>query len=340
MESWQITAGFTALTGFSVAYLRRYLRPKRHRDVLGSAVIPLCPAWQPEEGYKAEMAFKPRSSDIIIATFPKTGNTLLSQLAHQLRSPGDDSFTDMYDVVPFLEFLWPLGIDNPDESDHSFNKLHPRVFKHHKFLSACFDDGKYVTIFRDPRSSLVSLFNMCLSNGHAQEGSTIEDFAETIGFFADNALWGANIWSYYAEQWRCRHCNNVLLLCFEDLVTNLESQASLLAAFMGVSICIPSNAFNQVKVMCSRQFMLENAHKYDESITYSRIRAVGRWDVPHTAASRVTSGKHHGKHVVSNELAKKLDAKWKSTIGKAFGFDDYPALRNALCNFQSSKYRS
>ena len=156
-----IAAG--AAVALLVLWRNRRQRPKRHEDVVDpdprrANKMP----HQPQQGYELELSFRPRDTDIILATFPKTGNTLLSQLTHQLRRPGDNSYEDIYDVVPFLEFLWPLGKDSCEDEHASFNQLRPRIFKHHRFLSACYRTGKYVCTFRDPALALRSLFNMCL----------------------------------------------------------------------------------------------------------------------------------------------------------------------------------
>ena len=160
----------TSLLSLITIYTRKsHRKRKTHVDVLGDPVLPLKMPHQPgtfvyapavlsacsytrltsnpctDEGYEFENNFKPRCDDIIIATFPKTGNTLLSQLSHQIRRPGDSSYEDIYEVCPFLEFLWPLGVDDAEnQKSLRFNTFKPRIFKHHKYLSACYQGGKYV----------------------------------------------------------------------------------------------------------------------------------------------------------------------------------------------------
>jgi hypothetical protein len=47
----------------------------------------------------AEWESGPRSSDVILAAFPKSGSTWTSYLLHQLRSKGDQEFRDIKDEV-------------------------------------------------------------------------------------------------------------------------------------------------------------------------------------------------------------------------------------------------
>ena len=53
-----------------------------------------------EESIRLGRAFKPRSSDVFIVTYPKCGTTWVTQIAHCLRTRGDVSFGEITEVVP------------------------------------------------------------------------------------------------------------------------------------------------------------------------------------------------------------------------------------------------
>ena len=74
----------------------------------------------------AALAFRPRPSDILIATFPKCGTTWLQQIVHGLRTRGSMDFDEITLVVPWLELARDLGID-PDGPQAA----EPRAFKSH-----------------------------------------------------------------------------------------------------------------------------------------------------------------------------------------------------------------
>ena len=57
------------------------------------------------------LSFKPRPSDVLIVTPPKCGTTWMQQIVHQLRTGGDMTFYDLYEVVPFIEFAHAVDID-------------------------------------------------------------------------------------------------------------------------------------------------------------------------------------------------------------------------------------
>lgn len=292
-------------------------------------------AHQPKDGHAFELSLRPRKDDVIVCTFPKTGNTILCQMAHQIRCPGDESFEDIYDVCPFTEFLWPLGVDDVEDSSLSFNAFSPRVFKHHKYLSACYDSGKYVCTFRDPKATICSLYQMCVGSGYTK-ATSVDEFVEEAGILDVKWGWGANIFRYYVDQWRCRHCTNVLLIAYEDLIVNKRSHIDMLARFMGLTIETDADRDTIVR-MSSRDYMIRNVRKYNESVTYARINALGRWRSPFRAASRVTSGKHHSRHHISKKLLNKLNRMWNETMTKQFGLQDYDALRRELARLHASR---
>eukprot|EP00939_MAST-03C_sp_MAST-3C-sp1_P003395 g3395.t1 len=276
-----------------------------------------------------------------------------------MRRPGDENFEDIYDVVPFLEFLWPLGVDDIDDRRFAFNGMTPRVFKHHRFLSACCNEwknGKFVCTFRNPKDAIISLFQMCRTSGYTSAASP-EDFVEESGLLNETWGWGANIFKYYVDQWRCRDCSNVVLLCFEDLCeeinsdtsanTTSPSQMTMLRDFAGIVEAGSSTTshdeaeyWRTIRYACSRENMLRVSQKFDESVTYARMRKLGRWTSPFRSAARVTDGSHHRRpSMLSQELSRKLDEMWKATMGKEFGIEDYDVFRGLLKDYCAGYFR-
>merc|ERR1719499_1849044 len=98
------------------------------------------------ESFQLEKTFKPRPTDVIISTPPKTGTTLMQNMCHQIRSGGDMSFTDIYYVVPWLCHFKDLNQDpNADPPQE------PRVFKSHQLPSSLYGlNCKYIFCIRDP----------------------------------------------------------------------------------------------------------------------------------------------------------------------------------------------
>src|SRR3954451_11580486 len=79
-----------------------------------------------EAGFASGLAFVPRSSDVIIASYAKCGTTWLQQMVHSLRTGGDLDFDAILRVVPALEPAadLDLDLDGPQRAE-------PRAFKSH-----------------------------------------------------------------------------------------------------------------------------------------------------------------------------------------------------------------
>ena len=70
------------------------------------------------------LMFEPRTTDVLIVGYPKSGTTWVQQIVHQLRTGGDEDFKDILHVVPGLSAARDIRIDV--EMDQ---KYFPRCFK-------------------------------------------------------------------------------------------------------------------------------------------------------------------------------------------------------------------
>ena len=60
---------------------------------------------------KHGLAFQPQPSDVFIAPFGQCGTTWLQQIVHGLKSGGDMSFSEITEVIPWLEMAQLIGLD-------------------------------------------------------------------------------------------------------------------------------------------------------------------------------------------------------------------------------------
>ena len=79
-----------------------------------------------EEGFKAGLALELRPTDVVIATYAKSGTTWMQQIVQSLRTRGDMDFDDISRVIPFIEVSYSLGIDLAADQ-----VAEPRAFKCH-----------------------------------------------------------------------------------------------------------------------------------------------------------------------------------------------------------------
>lgn len=101
-------------------------------------------------------SYIPRPDDVIVAGPVKCGTTWMQQILHQIRTGGDENFSDIYDVSPYIPLIGQKSTCDLNE-DHV---AEPRIFKSH----AHYDDipkiegvTRFVVIVRDPYDAQLSL---------------------------------------------------------------------------------------------------------------------------------------------------------------------------------------
>lgn len=110
--------------------------------------------------------YEPRSTDIIVTTFPKAGTTLTQQLAYQTvvatggapnEDPDGDNFSDICQVAPWLDYI--------PQIDYAFMEGNPRVFKTHAGVDKFdIDRQRHVVVLRDPLKFPASWLNFTMDN--------------------------------------------------------------------------------------------------------------------------------------------------------------------------------
>lgn len=82
---------------------------KRERSQIWSIIKPTAAKKMREmspRAWELSEQFKPRPSDIVILTAPKTGTTWFSQIFHQLRTGGDMNYSGITEIVPWIGFAY------------------------------------------------------------------------------------------------------------------------------------------------------------------------------------------------------------------------------------------
>ena len=120
-------------------------------------------------------------NDVIVATFPKTGTTLVCWICHLLRTgayddasasapppssgegrtfPSIKGFETLYEIVPWPMLSWDIGID-PNVHGSEFT---PRVFKSHLRMASIYSGCKYVVTVSDKGKTVLSFYNKTTKN--------------------------------------------------------------------------------------------------------------------------------------------------------------------------------
>jgi len=285
------------------------------------------------ESLRRSMEFKHKPSDIFVLTVPKTGTTWLMQMCHLIRG-GEMDFEDIYQVTPWPQVSWDLDISLSDQRG-----LTPRVFKTHQPLR-CYakTSGKYIVTVRQPESVCKSFWSFMRGKQIPFSLVSLDEFWNTPSSYRDRfGSSNISLWRAYAEFWKCRHLENVLVLVFEDLVKDPKKWIPVIADFMGIP-CSPK-LVDRVAEMSSKKFMAKHSEKFDESWSYKRLMEVGRVSAETAEqakqSSHVTDGKH-GEFSVKSK--REFDRVWKERMYVKTGMKTYSDMQVSLREALMEKY--
>ncbi|CAE7422796.1 SULT1C4, partial [Symbiodinium sp. CCMP2456] len=205
------------------------------------------------ESHARAAAFVPDPSDVFIATVPKSGTTLLQMLCHAIRTQGlHTDFEDIYQVAPWDQMAWDLG-----QSLEAEQVARPRLFKSHLRLASLNRGAKYICSIREPEAVVRSWWRFLRQKDvpAVRCYTSISEFVYDKDYFAEGMRFGASLWDYYVEYAKCLDLPQLLVVCFEDLDSNLEGELPRLVEFLGLPP-LDAEATQRVLHLCSRQSML------------------------------------------------------------------------------------
>ena len=218
-------------------------------DTMESTAPTAGPPWiQPQ----IQQGIKWRDGDVVISVPAKSGTTWTMNIAHQLLTGGTADFRDIYQEVPWIEFLSHPGQPHQDVLDRveAMPSSRRRVFKTHAappqlpFLKSGEDkDVKYIVVFRNPEEALVS-FRPFLEQ-HSDEWFDLwqmpraamcrPDFPSFYSEVIDSHGMQGMFFGFLASWWPLRDQRNVLFLHFSDMKREHEASVRKIAEFLGVS---------------------------------------------------------------------------------------------------------
>jgi len=184
--------------------------------------------------------FKPRNSDVLITTAPKAGTTWMQQILYQLKSGGDANFSNIFQVVPWLEF--PSKYVTSQQKLKEYEAMSgPRLLKTHcTYLqtpgtcppTAETNTARIVLTSRDPRDCCVSFYHHMMSmtvNAREYYGMQVPaSFDVYFEEWMEFASWYNNVESW----WPHINDKNVLWLRYEDMVDDLGNNIQRLLTFL------------------------------------------------------------------------------------------------------------
>ena len=202
------------------------------------------------------LAFRPRPSDLFIATYAKAGTTWMQQIVHGLRTGGDMAFGEITEVVPWVEMAFDLGLD--PEAEQVAN---PRAYKTHLSWPDVPKGGRYIAIVRHPYDIVLSLYRF-MDGWFFETGSIGLDEFIRRDVLAERR--GEDYWGHVLSWWQVRGREDVLLLTYESMKADLDGTVRRVADWIGLPPESPHIAV--ATAQASFDYMKAHAHQFDDNL--------------------------------------------------------------------------
>ncbi|CAE8632225.1 unnamed protein product [Polarella glacialis] len=269
--------------------------------------------------------FKALPTDVFLVDFMGGGSHLLSQMAHGLLSNGSLAFSDIAEVVPWIEAAHSVGqaVDGPQA-------FSPRLFSSHHLRPQLPEKARYVFLVREPMDVLASQWLQYSNGTWAQYGGvenahvTLELFAAAV--FAHKSSDG--FWKHLLSWYHCCwHDPDVLWLAYEDLVEQPAASIAKLAEFLRIDDLGPE-LFSLVEAQTTQQFMLEHASYFDDHFVLHKL-SPGFQELPWGSSQHVQPAAEMVK-VGHDDVPLLVNARWSGLVTPATGLHSYSDLRAAI----------
>ncbi|KAF7232004.1 hypothetical protein EG68_10929 [Paragonimus skrjabini miyazakii] len=245
--------------------------------------------------------------DVIVASYPKSGTTLLSELVFLLVNNLDWSQSAAQNLeirVPYFEYLWP--------GPHALiNQSAPRIVKTHLPFThlprnvQCGESARIIYIVRDPRDVVVSYhhFTRCFIPAGYKNQEALHGFVGR--FLADRLPYSP--WTEHVKSYLMAAASNhsakqvispkILIVQFEDLKCNLRTIIREIESFLHrtwpqssdypVPQKISDEELEQLVEHCSFQAMSTNP-----TTNFSWWKELGLWNPDEKFMRRGVIGDH------------------------------------------------
>ncbi len=272
------------------------------------------------EGIEASRRFQPRPDDIIIASYPKSGTTWMQQIVHGLRTGGNMDFSDITEVVPWIEMAHVLDLDLT-----GLQVASPRAFKTHWTGDEAPRDARTLFVYRDPKSVAVSYYRFYA--GWILDPDAIPFSQFVSEYFVHGTLRGT-YWTHLKSWLARRQDRNVLCLSYEALKANLAREVRRIAAFL--NLAPPPASLDLAIHQASRDFMIRHSDKFDEHLVAGKRNAAMGLPASRRPRKIHAAGPGATQSLLEPGVESLLNDIWVQDIERFLGYPDYDSLRRDL----------
>ncbi len=199
------------------------------------------------EIYKTK--FGERKSDIYIATYPKSGTTLMQMILYQLTTDGNMDFHHIYEVSPWIK---NAAIHN----EAPLELPSPRIIKTHDGYNsfAKGTKGKFIYIYRNPEDVAISQF-------HQNKNYNLPDIGLNDFIYKRFLAKGPHNWFMFNQKWlRNKRKLDILYVRYEDLLADKLNEIGRVVKFLKIKP--PAEAVQRAMERSSFEYMKEHEAKF------------------------------------------------------------------------------
>nr|GME20873.1 cytosolic sulfotransferase 17-like [Ipomoea batatas] len=253
---------------------------------------------------QAIVEFKPRPTDIILASFPKTGTTWLKSLLYSIINPSSlDSLVNNspHDLVPFLE----IDVFGESSKPNILSSDGTRIFNTHipyQLLGKTIESSgcRVVYVTRNPKDTLNSLWHF-VNKWKVDEDAPWE-LEEAVEKFCRGIVpcgpYYEHVLGYRMAN--LKNPNKVFFVTYEELKNDTNTHVQRLVEFLGCPFAKEDKKVEEIVKSCS--FEILSNHKVNKSEDFRPW-----FPVPNNSFFRQAAMGDHKKYL-SEEAIQKIDA--------------------------------
>ncbi|MBI1402461.1 MAG: sulfotransferase [Porphyrobacter sp.] len=265
----------------------------------------------------------PRPGDVFIASWAKSGTTLMQQMFHQLRmvaatGGGDMDFDDISRMTPWEDTALQVDCDMNQPQ-----RAAPRGFKTHREYERLPAGARYVVTLRDPKETYVSMHRF-LDGWHLERGAlTLEAFWP---LWMSGGPGGCDYFTHLVSWHARRNEADTLLADYRKVAKDRGAMIGRLADFLGFELSEAQAAI--VEAMTARDFMHAHKDRFDDAMICRAMEE--RIGIPAASDSTKVQAVGSDAAALPPEIAGRIDALWAERALPATGHADYASLAASL----------
>ncbi|UYV68931.1 hypothetical protein LAZ67_6001690 [Cordylochernes scorpioides] len=189
------------------------------------------PIFFPEKHIREAFNYQPRSDDIFIASYPKSGSHWTQYIIQLLFNKGEPckSYEDFKKCSLFIDLE---GVNKAD------NLNNPRMLATHFPYDKCPKNEitKYIFVLRNPKDVIVSYYYFL--TGIIKDPL---DLDSTFDLFLEGKLMYGDYFKYTKTWYEHRDDPNILILTYEEMKEELEKSIMKIAKFLNMEEALKEN---------------------------------------------------------------------------------------------------